>query len=611
VNVFSSSNQITPSIAMDSNGDFVVAWASFGQSAPNTYGIYARRFTAAGVAKDAGDIAVNTTTGYRTNPSVSIDSTGDFVVAWQALGEDNAPTQDWGIYARMFHADLSNYTYTDANGNTQTLTGEFRVNATVIGDQITPSVAMDAGGDWVAVWSGPDVVSGVANTTGVYARVVGIVPLSITSVASTLVAPTTSAGVVTTTVGTYNPTLAVFYLKNSNTGGIANAVVAFGPAGNNWIPLSGDWTGDGTETIGLYNPATSMFYLKNTNTSGYPDEAFQFGPVGSTWIPLVGDWNGQGVDTVGLYNPATSTFYLRYTNTAGYANAVVHFGPPGAGWTPIVGDWSGTGEVTVGLYDPRTSTFYLRNSNTSGLADQVIAYGAPNAGWQPVVGDWLGTGQSLIGMYNPTAGTYMLKNSLSGGVADEMFNYGAANQGWKPTVGRWVGGQLQVASITTQSTVDASAATSLTQSELQPIVAAAIERWQEAGATTEQINAMSQVQFHIGNLPNNDVGMEVSQREVYLDATADGIGWFVDSTPATDASFQLSKTDGQLHAVNAQAVDHLDLLTVVEHELGHVIGLADVSSSVDSLMSTGLPEGVRRDATVDALFSTSALDDLG
>ena len=69
VNVFSSSNQITPSIAMDSNGDFVVAWASFGQSAPNTYGIYARRFTAAGVAKDAGDIAVNTTTGYRTNPS--------------------------------------------------------------------------------------------------------------------------------------------------------------------------------------------------------------------------------------------------------------------------------------------------------------------------------------------------------------------------------------------------------------------------------------------------------------------------------------------------------------------------------------------------------------
>jgi hypothetical protein len=270
-----------------------------------------------------------------------------------------------------------------------------------------------------------------------------------------------------------------------------------------------------------------------------------------------------------------------------------------------VGDWTGTGQVTVGLFDPKTSVFYLRDSNTTGFADQVIAYGAPNAGWQPIVGDWLGTGQTRIGLYNPTTGTYMLKNSLSGGVADETFTYGAANQGWKPTMGRWVGGALQVASAAPQSTADAAA---LTQSELQPIVAAAIDRWQEAGATASQIDAMRLVHFYISNLPDNDVGMEVSQREVYIDATADGIGWFVDSTPETDASFQASSINGQLNAVNPQAVDHLDLLTVVEHELGHVIGLPDVSSSLDSLMSGALPEGVRRDATVDALFSTSAFD---
>jgi hypothetical protein len=40
----------------------------------------------------------------------------------------------------------------------------------------------------------------------------------------------------------------------------------------------------------------------------------------------------------------------------------------------------------------------------------------------------------------------------------------------------------------------------------------------------------------------------------------------------------------------------MDLLTVVMHELGHVLGLGDVAngSGSDSLMTTQLPTGVRR-----------------
>jgi hypothetical protein len=46
---------------------------------------------------------------------------------------------------------------------------------------------------------------------------------------------------------------------------------------------------------------------------------------------------------------------------------------------------------------------------------------------------------------------------------------------------------------------------------------------------------------------------------------------------------------------------------VVEHELGHVLGLEDLDSSVESLMSGTLPTGVRRGlsaAELDALFAT-------
>ena len=65
--------------------------------------------------------------------------------------------------------------------------------------------------------------------------------------------------------------------------GYADVAFAYGAAGAGWIPLAGDWDGNGTETIGLYNPATSTFYLRNTtslqgpNDKGYADVTFTFG----------------------------------------------------------------------------------------------------------------------------------------------------------------------------------------------------------------------------------------------------------------------------------------------------------------------------------------------
>jgi hypothetical protein len=49
-----------------------------------------------------------------------------------------------------------------------------------------------------------------------------------------------------------------------------------------------------------------------------------------------------------------------------------------------------------------------------------------------------------------------------------------------------------------------------------------------------------------------------------------------------------------LGAVDSRAVDQIDLLSVVEHELGHVLGLGDLDALADSLMSGTLGTGVRR-----------------
>src|SRR5204863_8404462 len=93
---------------------------------------------------------------------------------------------------------------------------------------------------------------------------------------------------------------------------------------------------------------------------------------------------------------------------------------------------------------------------------------------------------------------------------------------------------------------------------------------------------------------------------VTLDATAAGHGWFVDPTPGDDSEFALAGgVEGRAPAGSA-AAGRMDLLTVVDHELGHVLGLDDLSASSGDVMDVSLAEGVRRlpvAADVDATFT--------
>ncbi|QQS54894.1 MAG: hypothetical protein IPM89_03375 [Candidatus Competibacteraceae bacterium] len=241
------------------------------------------------------------------------------------------------------------------------------------------------------------------------------------------------------TVGLYNPATGTFYLRNSNTAGVANIAFRYGPANVGWIPLAGDWDDNGTATAGLYNPATSTFYLRNSNNGGVANIAFRYGPANVGWIPLVGDWDGDGDTTVGLFNPATGTFYLRNSNNGGVANIAFRYGPANAGWIPLVGDWDGNGTDTVGLFDPATSAFYLRNLHRGGAADVSFRYGPANVGWTPLVGDWDGNDTATVGLFNPATSTFYLRNLHRGGAADVSFRYGPANVGWTPLAGDWNG----------------------------------------------------------------------------------------------------------------------------------------------------------------------------
>ena len=135
VDTYTSFWQSAASIAVDAEGDFVIAWQSAKDGGSD--GIFARRFSSAGTALGA-DFQVNTyVTQTQRFPSIAMESNGDFVVAWLSSFQDGA---NYGVFARRFASSGS------------ALGGEFQVNLYTPGAQARPSVASDADGDFVIAW---------------------------------------------------------------------------------------------------------------------------------------------------------------------------------------------------------------------------------------------------------------------------------------------------------------------------------------------------------------------------------------------------------------------------------------------------------------------------
>lgn len=151
VNTYTTDFQDFPAVAMNASGQFVVAWVSNGQDGDG-YGIFAQRFDSSGLPVGS-EFKVNTyTTGKQHLPAVAIDSAGDFVISWQSYAQDG---NNYGVYAQRY----------DSSGVAQG--GEFQVNAYTTSRQESPSVAMDALGNFVITWGS---VGQDGDSFGVYAR---------------------------------------------------------------------------------------------------------------------------------------------------------------------------------------------------------------------------------------------------------------------------------------------------------------------------------------------------------------------------------------------------------------------------------------------------------
>jgi hypothetical protein len=169
----------------------------------------------------------------------------------------------------------------------------------------------------------------------------------------------------------------------------------------------------------------------------------------------------------------------------------------------------------------------------------------------------------------------------------------------------------QEAQIATGTPTNAPGGITLSSAEqLSFTLQAAEARWVQAGA---KLSAFRDVQVTIAHLTGQILAY-TNGTTITLDADAAGFGWFMDPTPSTDSEFRTTGNAVVFKAVpSSQAAGHMDLLTVLEHELGHILGYPDVNPGTpgsDSLMTftlgTGerrLPPGVSANHAVNRLFA--------
>lgn len=146
-------DQVSPAVAMNSNGQFSIAWVSdhniVNDAADTEKSIFVRWFANGSNNTDSSfpEILANTyTKDAQEYPAIGMDGLGNVVLAWQSINQETGGSGvSWGVFARQF--------VVNPNGSLSPVQPtEFLVNQKVAGPQRFASVGCKANGQFNVAW---------------------------------------------------------------------------------------------------------------------------------------------------------------------------------------------------------------------------------------------------------------------------------------------------------------------------------------------------------------------------------------------------------------------------------------------------------------------------
>jgi hypothetical protein len=144
----------------------------------------------------------------------------------------------------------------------------------------------------------------------------------------------------------------------------------------------------------------------------------------------------------------------------------------------------------------------------------------------------------------------------------------------------------------------------LSPAVLSRFAAVAANRWRMAGVSKQEWQMLRTAPISIADLPADELGVALDGA-ITIDRNAAGRGWH--AAPSSSVN--------RRGPARIAASREVDLLTVIEHEMGHLLGL-DHNARAGSVMNESIDVGERRNATARDLATMPisvrdrALDDL-
>ena len=134
---------------------------------------------------------------------------------------------------------------------------------------------------------------------------------------------------------------------------------------------------------------------------------------GPDYVPVAGDFDGDGKIDPAVYQEASGNWFTALSSN-NYALVTARLGGPG--WTAVEGDFDGDGRSDPAVYQAAGGGWYVSLSGSGYATVSTTGFGAP--GYLPVPGDYDGQGESELALYQQSSGNWVLLRGEDAEVTD-------------------------------------------------------------------------------------------------------------------------------------------------------------------------------------------------
>jgi len=366
-----------------------------------------------------------------------------------------------------------------------------------------------------------------------------------------------------------------------------------------WLDVHvADVNGDGRDDlVGRLSSSGDWTVALSTGTS-FLNETWGRWNTEVPWESVqVGDFNRDGRDDIVGRNTATGDWHVAHSTGSSFVTRNWGRWSPSLSWEHVhVSDVDGDNQADLVGRIASSGDWYVARSNGTSFVTTKWGNWTTSSTWADVqAADVNGDGRDdIIG--RDENGNWMVAQSTGTALVSEIWGSWSPDVTWQDAlVGNYshaIPAALHAAELASASeTPVAATGDAVTEDAVQGLAEAAFARLTAATLWDDGGESLPSLKFQIADLPGTLLGQSLGQT-ILIDRDAAGFGWFVDLTPWDDEEFMGSAGGGDLIAVSGGKADgRMDLLTVVMHELGHLLGY---DHSESGFMQPTLAAGIRQ-----------------